>query len=264
MNIRQIARFKKPYSQINREERNYAAILYSALLMKDNLHKFIAIIKSPLKTINNDFGVYFEYAFLRDIWYDIKGEEANDIKRNIVKEKLPISNIAEIHKLDPFEFNKYFGVVGKPSKDHIQFPGNWSIRKYQENIINDDDFVKICRFKWSFNIKPDIVVHLNKDEAICIEAKHESGEGYYPSNNLEKNIFYKKNNGELVRQTELQRYMMEELLGIRTHFIFIVSKNNKSETHTTFHWNDILKEMDTSMFPLYALDMVQRIGVQAK
>src|SRR5205807_1561286 len=50
---------------------------------------------------------------------------------------------------------------------------------------------------------------------VCIEAKLESGEGYYPAGPLEKAIFderFGKSQGR-VHQLELQRFMFATLLG---------------------------------------------------
>ncbi len=260
MNIRELAGFTKPYSQINREERNYAAIFYATLLHGSNLEKFIDVSGSPYKNIDEDFGVYFEYSFLRDIWANIQGERANEIKKLIIKENLKIKDIDHLLNKNVEEFNKYFGVAGEPSKDYIQSPGRWSLSKFNQNIKSDDDFVKVCRFKWAFNIKPDLVIHLNSEEAICIEVKHSSGVGCYPSKSEEKEIFTKRHEGNLVKQTELQTYMMKELLGIKTHFVIIATKQTKSDTHDTFSWESIFKVLDVSFLPKYATDMLAVIG----
>ena len=54
-----------------------------------------------------------------------------------------------------------------------------------KNIKNNDEFEAVCKFKWAFNIKPDIVIHTSLESAVCIEAKLESDESTYPKNKKE-------------------------------------------------------------------------------
>lgn len=256
MNIREISKFAHNYYAINREERNYAAIFFSALCIPGNAEKFLSYCGFYEK-IGQNFGIYFEYAYLRDLWYNISNEE---IKKKIIKEKLQIGDIDHILNLSPFEINKKFGVSGVPSNQFIQYPGKWSIQKYHKNFRNDNDFIKICKFKWSFNIKPDIVIHLDKNRSICIEAKYESGEGSYPVSDLETKIF-KDRQINKVGQMELQKYMMEELLGIETDFLFLVYKKEKSETHKVISWVEAFEILDIESMPVFAKEMIKNIGI---
>ena len=67
MNIREVIGLDPNYSEINREERNYAAVFYAALLKPGNIEMFLALLGID-ETPGEDFGIYFEYAYLRDIW----------------------------------------------------------------------------------------------------------------------------------------------------------------------------------------------------
>jgi len=258
MNIRQIADFSPNYFEINREERNYAAIFFTTLCLPGNIERFLNRFDLNGK-ISNDFGIYFEYSYLRDLWNRISDE---DIKKNILKNKLEINEVDEILKQSAYEINAKFGVAGKPSNKYIQFPGNWSISKYDKNFIDNSDFIKICKFKWSFNIKPDIVIHLDKDHAICIEAKYEAVEGSYPVSLAEKKIFSNRGLG-YVGQMELQKYMMENLLGINTKFIFLVFKKESSKTHKVISWEEAFGSVDIQSLPQFAKNMVFKISNQA-
>ena len=60
MSIKNIAKLEKKYSIINREERNYAALLYSALMDETNLREFLALCKVPIDNINDDLGIYYK------------------------------------------------------------------------------------------------------------------------------------------------------------------------------------------------------------
>lgn len=255
MNVREFVGLDINYCEINREERNYAAIFFAALCRPGNPERFLDFCGFP-STLGQDFGIYFEYAFLRDLWWKIDSEET---KKKILSENLRINGIKEILELPIVEINTLFGVPGQPSKDHIQFPGNWSLKKFNANFKSKDDLKKICRFKWSFNIKPDIVIHLEKEKAICIEAKYESGEGSYPSSETEKALF-RKRGIKNVRQMELQKYMMEELLGIETEFMYLVYKKEKSETHKVVSWAEAFKSIDLTDMPAFAVAMAEKIS----
>lgn len=254
MNIREIIQNEQNYYEINREERNYAAIFFSAICNKNNLIKFLEYYNIT-DEITDEFGIYFEYSFLRDLWFNNKNEE---IKKKIIREKLLINNINNILEHSIEDINKIFGVVGIPSKEYLQYPGKWAISKFYQNF-NNDDFLKVCKFKWSFNIKPDIVIHLSKNKAICIEAKLASSEGSYPSQKDDIEIFDARVSNR-VKQTDLQKYMMEELLGIKTEFLFLVSNRNIiSESHKTITWNESFNCLDLSNLPFFALEMIKNL-----
>jgi hypothetical protein len=257
VNIREIAAFSSTYSEINREERNYAALLFSALCIPGNAERFLQIC-GYREAPGPDFGIYFEYAFLRDLWCTIDSEA---IKKDIIRKHLRIGGIEEILALPVREINLRFGVAGEPSSEYIQFPGKWAITKYESQISDNDDFLKICRFKWSFNIKPDIVMHLDSSRAICIEAKYCSGEGSYPASESEKAIFRRRSIGS-VGQMDLQQYMMRELLGIDTQFIFLVSRKEHSSTHKVVSWGEVFHALDLETMPTFAQSMAARISVQ--
>ena len=203
MNIRTALNFTGGYYSINREERNLAAIFYHLLLQKSNLSHFLNLVKYSLPVIEDEVAIYFEYAFLRDLWFDIDVgvpdiETQNHIKRTVIIDFLKPANAEELRQISVIDFNKYFGAVPKPSPLYIQSPGNWSIPFYNRNIWDNEEFLKVCKFKWCFNAKPDIVIHTSNEHAICIEAKLESKEGKYPSSEKERKLFYERGFHELV------------------------------------------------------------------
>ena len=226
MNIRSLLDFDRNYSQINREERNLAAILYYALFHNNNTQRFLALISDPTECDGSDFGIYFEYSFLRDLWHNIDKEydreRGNNLKRQVIIQFLAPENADDLRSKTTLEFNTYFGCVPKPSDSFIQSPGKWSIignprigiEGFSQTISDNGLFEKVCRFKWAFNIKPDIVIHKSKASAVCIEAKLESREGHYPYRSAEQMIFTARGITDRITQTELQRYMMEQLLGV--------------------------------------------------
>lgn len=256
MNIREIAGRQPDYFDINREERNHAAILFAALCRPENARAFMRLIDVEA-AIGPEFGIYFEYAYLRDLWHTIADDAT---RREIIRQKLPIRDIDAIMRRPAVEINRLFGVAGTPSQDQIQYPGKWSISKYSSHFPDNDDFLKICRFKWSFNIKPDIVIHLDRNRAICIEAKYESGEGSYPSAEADKAIFRQRGIQPYVGQTELQRYMMQELLGVQTDFLFLVHRPERSATHRVITWAEVFSVLDLSTMPDFAVRMARAIS----
>jgi len=257
MSVREIAQLTPNYCEINREERNYAAILFAALCKPGNSRRFSNQCGFETKPGVN-FGIYFEYSYLRDLWKKIDSEE---IKKEIIRRNLRIKGIDAILDSDPEGINLKFGVGGNVSTKYVEYPGKWSIPKYHKKF-DDDDFLKICKFKWAFNIKPDIVIHLDKNSAICIEAKLESGEGSYPSTQAEKKIFDDRRIKH-VKQTKLQMYMMQKLLGLKTKFMFLVRKGKESEKHEKpriVHWKTAFGWLDLDEMPCFAIEMVNRIS----
>jgi hypothetical protein len=262
MNVRTSLNFNEGYYLINREERNLAAIFYHLLLQKDNLHRFLKIISCSFPIVEKELAIYFEYAYLRDLWNYIDKsvittEERNRIKKKTILEFLKPTNLEELSNFNTFEFNKYFGAVPRPSYNDIQSPGNWSIRFYDHNIKDKEEFLKVCKFKWCFNAKPDIVIHTSNNSAICIEAKLESCEGHYPSNDNEKKIFNTRGI-KLVGQLSIQKMIMNELLGIETKYIFLVQKKSQSDTHATFSWQEVFNKLDIIDSPHFIKEWLKR------
>lgn len=282
------------YFVINREERNYAAILYALLCKPDYLKLFLE--KLDLETeIGDDFGVYFEYAYLRDFWSYLdttnanteqstheKIREINRKKAEFIKKLLSHEAINEIfNDLDCVtEINEALGVGGPLSKKYIQSPGRWSIAKlnvdkYFKGNENNEVFLKLCMFKWAFNIKPDIVIHMNKNTAICIETKYESGESQYPTSKTEIDIFNGRWKDKKVEQTpferdvftnlayprikqmQLQKYLMEDLLGIKTTFVLVGPKDLKSDGYKHKEWKDVFTDTALADMPQFVREMAK-------
>jgi hypothetical protein len=255
MNFREISKLDLNYYEINREERNYAAILFTALCKTSNSLIFLNRCGFEINTLGPDYGIYFEYAFLRDLWFQL---DNNEIKKDVIRNLLKIKEIDSILNKPIVEINTIFGTSGEPSIKYIESPSKWSITKYSDNFDNED-FIKVCRFKWSFNIKPDIVIHLDKNTALCIEAKYESGEGQYPGSKKDQMIFANRDI-ERAGQTELQKYMMEDLLGIKTKFMFLVSKKDSSSSHKVINWKEAFEILEISELPFFAQEMIKKIS----
>ena len=256
MNIRDISAIDCSYYEINREERNYAAILYAALCRSDNAIRFLELCGLKNQQLGSEFGIYFEYSLIRDIWDQI---DSNEVKKKIIGTFLDFKAIHDLLGGSILSINEKFGVSGKPSSNFIESPGNWAISKYSQNFFDNEEFLRICKFKWSFNIKPDLVIQINKSNAVCIEAKYKSSEGKYPSSAKDTKIFETRGIKK-VGQTALQKYMMEQVLGIRTEFRYLVQKKSKSDTHQVLFWKDAFESLKLDGMPNFAIQMINKIS----
>lgn len=247
--------FNEPYYKFCREEQNFVAILYSLLLSEsENVNKLLDIfhIQYTVEDIKN-YEIYIEYSFIRDLWsqFTVKKKHNrlnnNKLKKDFILNYLRDSKIQfnEKHLTDSTQqFNQYFGCN---SVNHIQSPSNWNVKAIKNNIYDvykiKDDFLELCKFKWSFNIKPDLVIKLGIDKYICIEAKLESSESSYPSISSEKKIWDSifGERLERIKQIELQKYMFSKIIGCKdVHFLVI---DKKGENHNTIGWQEIFDNL---------------------
>jgi len=240
LNFIEISKITKNYSEINREERNYAAILFAALCKPSNSLNLLNELGFKINELGPDYGIYFEYSYLRDLWFQIEG---NETKKEIIRQLLKINGIDSILNKPIADINRFFG-TSNPSKKHIESPSNWAITRYYKgfdnaNIVDNYNFLKVCLFKWSFNIKPDIVIHIDKNNALCIEAKYKSKESTYPGTQKDQKIYDAKIKSR-VSQLTVQRHMMENILGIKTKFLFLVpSKTEKQTSSKAITWKEV-------------------------
>ncbi|MCC6694534.1 MAG: hypothetical protein IT365_02785 [Candidatus Hydrogenedentes bacterium] len=271
-NLRDLAD-KPSYSEINREERNLCAILFHLLHINDNMRKFMTLLKPipPFGDSEEVTGVYVEYAYARDLWDHMRGKEANEKKRSFVTEKLGLDDLGRFAEtsMSTEDFNKTFVAGTKISKIHIQNPGRWSVDKIKEAFIKDADgiFLSACTFKWAFNVKPDLVIHLDGNKAVCIEAKLESYEDQYPGDKGEKRIFEERFKdswlGNRMSQTKVQRYLMEDILGLTSHPVFLrKSRQNKVEQDNDklpqeLTWPEVFNGLDRGGIPNYMEQAVE-------
>jgi len=256
MNIRQCFSWSKPYYLVNREERNLCAILYHLLLINNNLDRFLDWLgcdKIPEGAVP---AIYFEYSQLRDIWHGFKDSE---VKRAYILDTLDYPSKHWLRSCSFHDFNSYFGAVKEASERYIQSPGRWAISRYDKIILNNDDFLKVSRFKWCFNAKPDIVIHLGDDRAVCIECKFESGEGLYPGADADRGIFAKRSL-PLVQQTDIQAYLFQ-LLGVDCQFYYLVVNTAKvTSKHRAIMWHDVFQSLNSTGAPDYISEWIGRFS----
>ena len=264
MNVREFLKYEEDYYPICREERNIAAILYHALLLPGNLTKFLGLIEHSDSC--EEASIYFEYAYLRDLWketFPTKGVNQQDLKGNNEKARKLILNALNLSEKRPdllemevCDFNNYFGATPRPpSEDHIQMPATWSIKSMDKGIVGCS-FLDICKFKWAFNIRPDIVIHTGKTTAVCVEAKFVSGESSYPSNSDKEEFQGRLKHGGVeqgikYKQTDIQKHLFEELLGMKAQIVLLQksSPTDPPETSIPLTWDKVFGEMDMDSAP---------------
>ncbi len=258
MNVRQLLGISEDYASFNREERHLVAIFFHALHLHDNLNRFMQAAGSAQRVGPGfDASVSFEFAYLRDAWRQLTD---NGTKRALIEEFLGPARSPALRDMDLHAFNSYFGAVPQPSRHRVQSPGNWSVARYDPNIISDADFLATCRFKWAFNAKPDLVIRTAADSCVCIEAKLESGEGSYPNSGKEKAIF-KRRGLDYVAQTALQRYMLQDLLGFETEFVFLSLKPpSGSSSHRFISWSEAFDAMKCDGLPRHMIATIDAMA----
>ena len=257
MDIRKYFGWEKPYYLVSREERNLCAVLYYLLLSNNNLSRFLDWLGATSANAEVP-AIYFEYSHLRDIWHGIGDNQEK--KQSYILDALSYPLDHQLRAASFYDFNSYFGAVKEPSRKYIQSPGNWAISRYDHTIRDNDEFLRVSRFKWCFNAKPDIVIHLGDDKAICIEGKFESGEGFYPGTEKDKAAFSCRSI-DPVSQTEIQRYIFE-LLGIDCDFFFLVANvgngANAEGSHRPISWQDVFGVLDRTGAPTFISAWVDR------
>jgi hypothetical protein len=244
-----------PYYEICREERNLCALLYHLLLKAPgNLQKFLTLIGVQTSKLE-DVQIYLEFAYLRDIWKrfgEIGSEEKNQRRRQFILDALKLQNHRKLRNCTVEEFNSFF--TSRPSRKEIQSPSRWSItrfdglfRKGEKTENGDLDlFEEAAKFKWCFNVKPDIVIITSEGEVISIEAKFETGEAKYPSSKLDKAIF-KRRNLQFATQTKIQKKMFE-ILDIEARHLLLAKKSNGDDSYA---WKDVFGRMDLNEAPTF-------------
>lgn len=259
----------KRYYQFVREERLFCGALTHLLMQKgSNLTTFLQLVDAKLPAGSHLSGstleeaeIYIEFAYLRDYWHSL--ERDNGAKRRLIFDLLSRVDGLRHYQSDSFpsaiaEFNTIFmGAQGESIKNDIASPGRWSVTSLFERFgAQPDEFRDFCCFKWSFNIKPDIVVLLPGSKPLCIEAKLESKEGRYPTNSKECSAFdaaFGKGQGR-VAQIELQQFMFRVMLNDPCQSLFIGAAPEVSDV-PFLAWREVFSELDLTS----SIDYVRRL-----
>lgn len=238
---------------------------------KQNIGAFFELINRSLPTesrlLPSDLAeaqVYVEFTFLRDSW-DSLGRD-NNVKRMAIFDLLGrVDGLKDLQSEDfpgsiP-ELNEIFvGPSGRRITNDIVYPGRWTIGALAERFGNQKDRLHdLCRFKWSFNIKPDVVILAPDAKAICVEAKLTSGEGFYPTSYRDCQVFdniFGKGQGK-VRQVELQQWMFETLLQAPCQLVTLGLTTGLDDGSVALTWRDVFGSLDLSRSLPYVRRLIQ-------
>ena len=175
------------------------------------------------------------------------------VLRTAILDALQPDNATELAACSTLEFNTHFGAVPRPSAAKVQSPSNWSVTRFDTNIIDDEEFRRTCQFKWAFNVKPDLVVQTPSGKLLCIEAKWDSGEGSYPASEKEKAIFQRRGI-RFLSQTAVQRHLVNELLGFDGEFAYLARTRFETAAGRGVTWTEALTELDRTGTPPFIDD----------
>ncbi len=183
-------------------------------------------------------GIFIEYAMARDLWKCLG--KNNDAKKDYIVQMLSL----DLPETSIEEFNRLF-VAGKPSITDIQSPARWGIKTIfnKENHLKKETQKAACQLKWAFNVKPDIVIELDNNGVICIEAKVESPEGNYANASEEKNAITKCLGADWLKenskQCAVQRFLMEDVLGYDPVYdVFLSLKGKDKKGPANISWKE--------------------------
>ncbi len=275
MNLRTLLGSTAPLCAINREERNLGAILFHLLNVDwpDNLLRFVKLVGYHDVGSLDEAAIYFEYAFLRDIWHasgklDRTGIDRNHnrvqlnlLRRSALIELLAIERVRAMFPENNHEwrlFNEFFGAQPTSTK-YIQSPGRWGLKVLHEKL-EPQEFAAACHLKWAFNAKPDLVIHFGQDRAICVELKLESRQSSYPSAQVEKAIFASRGpfGDKLLSQSDLQKHVMK-LLGVDAEFVLISprAKPAKGNLSWTAVFTELVRDRKLPFYMMAAIETVR-------
>lgn len=192
--------------------------------------------------------VSVEWTYLRDLWNHHSRLRDSVVLRAAILDCLQPENRGWLKTCSLIEFNTHFGAVPRPSAGYVQSPSNWSVGRFDATIVSNDAFRRTCRFKWAFNIKPDLVVQTPSGRVLCVEAKWDSAEGSYPASEAEKAIFRRRQLPS-VTQTEVQRYLVNHVLGFTGSFAYLARSNFVTAAGRCITWGELLRVLDLSGAP---------------
>ena len=85
---------------------------------------------------------------------------------------------------------------------------------------------------------------------LCIEAKWDSGEGFYPASDKEKAIFQRRGIPYL-SQTSVQRYLVDEMLGFEGTFAYLARRRFDTAAGHGITWAEVIGSLDRSNTPAF-------------
>lgn len=251
----------EPFRQIVREERHFCAVLAGLLWQRGpNFANFVDLLNRRLPPgaqvttmALDEAELFVEFNMLRDRWYAHPKEGRKDYLVHMMRGIPELRAVAEELPSSISGLNaRFIGDRGQNMTSAVAYPGHWSVKALRKFAGPDTSlFRMLCYFKWSFNIKPDLVILFPDARVICIEAKLESDASTYPATAEEKSLFDEAfgSNKYRVGQLELQRFMFDKVLRMSCSFAVIGRKPAKfvREPSSTFvTWREVFEQLDLS------------------
>jgi hypothetical protein len=244
-----------PYHRFVREERHFCATLAHLLNQRGgNLRTFLGVLSEQLELLAlppfadpesapvERAEIYVEFSYLRDQWDGLKvaGNRtlANENRRKFLIDLMSRSpELKRVVALEwpalPAAFNEQFmGEAGRRIRMDIASPHHWvvpallavasSVAAGNTQLLRDA-FRALCKLKWCFSIKPDLVIVVPGLKPLCIEAKLLGRQGQYPSGGEDTTYFNElfQPPAHRVGQIELQDFLFRSLLGTEAQHVYI-------------------------------------------
>jgi len=238
-----------PYWRFTREERQLVALVFAALLVPGNVERLAELVQWHPPDLG-DAEVAVELAYPRDLWASHRAQRGPSLLgqedfRAAILDCLQLSDDAWLRRCAVTEFNAFFGATPRPSDRFIQYPGRWSIRALTDPgrahfITDPSELRKVCIYKFAHNAKPDLVILCPGGDVLCIEAKVGSREGSYPIPGQAP-----------ASQREVQRFLIDCLLGFRGHFVYLTRDRPSGDSPPAANemgisWLEVLQALDLS------------------
>jgi len=152
-------------------------------------------------------------------------------------------------------FNEHFmaGAGTRITRD-IASPALWPVKSLEERFRSQPEvFRDPCKLKWSFRIKPDLLIEIPELPPICVEAKLESAESRYPTGD-ETKVFDRvfencepERRNRRVGQFELQQFMFKDLLGRPCQPVIVQRIHGSGPEGTpVLTWGEVLSSFEAS------------------
>jgi hypothetical protein len=263
----------RPFYEFVREERQYCAVLAHLLMSSgENLRTFVQLVNQQLADArpfeySEGTEIYLEYSYLRDKWRELSSPLREDPRTNRrgaydavnLKKREFIADLLlglpEVQDLDPPDasrgaaaWNQYFmGSTGGRIVREVASPALWPVSGLAAQFAHAPaTFYALCKVKWSFRIKPDLVMVMPDQRPLCIEAKMESPEGAYPTGSECGVVDGVMGAVTRCRQFELQDFMFSELLGTPCQSLVIAQKPARVGGPPALSWGAIFTALDHS------------------
>lgn len=247
-----------PFHSFNREERHAVAVVFGLLMQPGNLDRLAERLEwAPVDL--DDVEVAVEWSYLRDLWHHHSKLGDQDVLRRAILDWLEPANRIELEDCTIVEFNSHFGASPRASATTIQSPSRWSLQRFDSTIGDNDEFLRTCRFKWAFNIKPDLVLATPSGKVLCIEAKMFSPEGPYPSSTADRAVFARRGLGS-VSQTSVQRYLVEELLELEGRFVYLACRHTQTAADQSIIWSELFAALEWQENAPWVTDWIRRLA----